>query len=515
MYASGYVTGVSFNFDISGIVELPKIDRLPTITSLPTSITDEENITVKFDNPGGFYIKAFFYRLSGYEFSRQKITSPYTFELTDDERNEIREFMKNKQSDKVATFTIEAYSSSDFSEDSKTGEATKTIEVKIINAKPTVTLNIVETNKKVIDVYGNNTAATVVKNLSQLKISSVVELKKSATLKTKNYTYNGNLTSNAEPITIIPTANKVSVKVTDSRNLTDDESKTLNMVDYLPMVINSFKFFRTTSTSSEIRLTADITYFQATYNKTVNVPVIRYKMGANGTLRTLTDTDYTLDTTNHKITINSLVLLDTLNYKNTETFYLFVNDIFSDDKENDPVLKGVPTFEAGEFDFQINGTLNIANEDRTDIKTIKDYISDKIYPVGSYYETSNTAFDPNADFFGTWELENDGTVLVSKSNKSGSKFNTKLGSTVGAETHTLTAGELPKLSGDGQFKPYDSFSTSGILRGKTWSESKNFSAQAGVQSSNTVYGIEISFGNDEAHNNVQPSKIVNRWHRVS
>lgn len=344
-------------------IQMPKIARLPVITGLE-NINDEQNPKIVFTNPAGFYLKAYFYRLSGYDFVRENVTSPYTFELTTDERNEIREFMKNMQSDSVPAITIEAYSSKDFSESSYIGEATKSLKVSITNATPTVSLNVVETNQKVIDVYGGNTATTVVKNVSKLKLTSTISLKKYATLKSRTYTYNSNQTSNAESITIVPTVNKVSIKAVDSRNLSKSADKTLNMVDYTPIIINSFRFYRTSATSSEIRLSADITYFQGTYNGTANAPVIKYKMGANGTLRTLSADDYILDTTNRKITINNLVLEDTLVYTEQETFYLYVNDIFSSDSENGIVLKGIPTTERGEFDFQVNGTLNLANKTR-------------------------------------------------------------------------------------------------------------------------------------------------------
>lgn len=344
-------------------IKMPKIARLPVITGLE-NINDEQNPKIVFTNPAGFYLKAYFYRLSGYEFVRENIKSPYTFELTTDERNQIRQFMKNMQSDSTPAITIEAYSSKDFSESSYIGEVTKSLRVSITNATPTVSLNVVETNQKVIDVYGGNTASTVVKNVSKLKLTSTIGLKKYATLKSRTYTYNSNQTSNAESITIVPTVNKVSVKVIDSRNLSKTADKTLNMVDYTPVTINSFRFYRTSATSSEIRLSADITYFQGTYNKVANTPIIKYKKGANGTLRTLSADDYTLDTTNKKITINNLVLKDTLIYTEQETFYLYVNDIFSSDSENNPVIKGIPTTERGKFDFQTNGDIFLADRKR-------------------------------------------------------------------------------------------------------------------------------------------------------
>lgn len=41
-------------------------------------------------------------------------------------------------------------------------------------------------------------------------------------------------------------------------------------------------------------------------------------------------------------------------------------------------------------------------------------IIDKIYPVGSFFDTTNTSFDPNVSWGGTWERITDGSVLMSE-----------------------------------------------------------------------------------------------------
>ena len=43
-----------------------------------------------------------------------------------------------------------------------------------------------------------------------------------------------------------------------------------------------------------------------------------------------------------------------------------------------------------------------------------------LHPIGEYFYTSDANFNPNTAWCGTWTLENDGTVLVSKSNESDS-----------------------------------------------------------------------------------------------
>ena len=132
-------------------------------------------------------------------------------------------------------------------------------------------------------------------------------------------------------------------------------------------------------------------------------------------------------------------------------------------------------------------------------------IIDIVYPVGSYYETSDTTFNPNTTWGGTWELETDGTVLVSKSSESESAFNTTVGSIVGEEKHTLTIDEMPSHT-----HLYNASIGAGNAEGAL-----NFGGQnSGVITGQ--YGIAIqNAGGSQPHNIVQPSKIVNRWHRTA
>lgn len=134
-------------------------------------------------------------------------------------------------------------------------------------------------------------------------------------------------------------------------------------------------------------------------------------------------------------------------------------------------------------------------------------IYNMMHPVGSYYETDNIEFDPNIAWVGTWVLENDGTVLVSKSNEEKSIFNDNIGKVVGYEKHQLTKEELPNYN----------LSSSGV----SWAGGHSGNvAQANSQNQycqNAWLGekaINLG-GKNQAHSIVQPSKIINRWHRTA
>lgn len=124
-------------------------------------------------------------------------------------------------------------------------------------------------------------------------------------------------------------------------------------------------------------------------------------------------------------------------------------------------------------------------------------VLDLIHPVGSYYETSNASFNPNTAWGGTWVREDDGTALVSY--KSSGAFNKDIGTIVGEETHTLTIDEMPSHNHE-----FDGW----VLYGSGNQEYSPGGAKSSqISTKNT--------GGNQAHNNVQPSKVAYRWHRTA
>ena len=136
-----------------------------------------------------------------------------------------------------------------------------------------------------------------------------------------------------------------------------------------------------------------------------------------------------------------------------------------------------------------------------------------LHPIGEYFYTSDANFNPNTAWCGTWTLENDGTVLVSKSNESDSAFNINVESVVGEEKHKLTIEELTEHAHDihGNTSTYSSpgvnyYQTSSIFGGYAGGEQKILFYNG--------FGAEKT-GGDQPHNNIQPSKICFRWHRTA
>lgn len=135
-------------------------------------------------------------------------------------------------------------------------------------------------------------------------------------------------------------------------------------------------------------------------------------------------------------------------------------------------------------------------------------IWDIIYPVGSYYETSEVLFNPNTAWGGVWKRMTGGEVLVDSgyTNEDASGLGSStagVNSVVGNKWHTLTIEEMP--------------SHTHTLNNNTL-VNRNIAGTGGAQGTNTVQGATITANNtggDLRFELTPKARVVVRWHRVS
>lgn len=392
-YKNGYLSGSLNTSYIKGTAKgyftLPKIERIINVTNA-TDFNDETNTTITFNNPLNFkgQPNLRFGRVNDttevlLELTREKnyYYSPYTFELTNEERNQIRQIMNNNtQYDVYVGFYT--YDDNDVYQ----GLTWKKQSFSIINAEPDYTYRVEETNQKVINVLGT-TANKSVKGISNLKFTINPILKKQAIIKSVAFGQNTTLLSKKQSpfvFEITPQQKYFYVNVLDSRNLSKSGNPEITCLDYEPISINNFKFERLNPTSSDIRITIDANYFQSTYGSTANIPLIKWKL-EDGNFNTIND--YTIDTDNNKLIVNT-ILNDVLSYENQGLFTLEIEDLFSVTTDKQTVIKGIPVVEIGEEDVQTNGDLYIADKNGENPINIKDivkqiYSNDEVV-VGEY-----------------------------------------------------------------------------------------------------------------------------------
>ena len=212
-----------------------------------------------------------------------------------------------------AIFVLETYDGN-----TKVGETEliKNGKLSTIGLAPTLTTEFTETNSKVIALLGS-TAETLVQNASIVNMVVTPTGHKGASIKQVQLIHNDiPKTKTESPYSeLIKVVNGVFyATVTDSRDISNEsEYKYIkNLIEYLPININSFSFVREDMTSSNIILNADIQYKQATFGSTANVPTIKWKLNESGTWNTLSSSNYTKDTANNKIIINDLLLTNVL-----------------------------------------------------------------------------------------------------------------------------------------------------------------------------------------------------------
>ena len=130
---------------------------------------------------------------------------------------------------------------------------------------------------------------------------------------------------------------------------------------------------------------------------------------------------------------------------------------------------------------------------------------DIVYPVGSYYETSDTSFNPNTAWGGTWTLETEGQVHISAGTNyevEGALTNTTDG---GEKTHTLSVSEMPSHTHALYYYNASGNKSFGYQYQNKGSQGSEATSSSGI----------VNSGGGQPHNIMQPYIVVNRWHRTA
>lgn len=376
----------------SADVVAPKILRQATLTSAP-DFNDEANPIIKYTNPAGNSVTTLQACITTWSDGTirvpyrdiSKTGTSYTFNLTDEERNTLRSQTPNSNTLQVGFWVKTIIGGTTlFSSAQKT--------MTIVNGNPTFTHSEVETNSVVSDALGSTSADTIVQNLSNVKVTVVPSAKKSSTIKNVQVTHSGATTTDTTSpyeFNIKPLANSLDIKVTDSRGNTATQTATKTMLNYAPVKINSFSFKRRNPTSSDIIVNLDAVYWNTNVGSVTNAPVVQWKMGSEGTLTTIPSSSVTVDNTNHRITVSNYTLSNQLVYKSGETFYIYVSDAFSSTSNNRFVTKGIPVFDLGDNEAQVNGTLYVASSSEENPRSLNKLALPVVAPsdLNDAYET--------------------------------------------------------------------------------------------------------------------------------
>lgn len=128
-----------------------------------------------------------------------------------------------------------------------------------------------------------------------------------------------------------------------------------------------------------------------------------------------------------------------------------------------------------------------------------------LYPIGSIYISTNSAFNPNTSWGGTWVKTAEGRCLIGASDKY------TLGSTGGEETHMLLENELPLIEGHALGVSTYGSASSGHFK----ATKENPCKLTAGEGTNDLSNIYFGFGKNLPHNNMQPYLAVEIWERTA
>lgn len=386
--AEGAIYTTSVNCRGSGSFSLPKIDRGATIISA-TNFKDTTNPSIEFSNPAK---KKLQFSIGTGEnkaaVTRTNVTgaaSPYTFTLTEDERNTLRSLTpnSNKLTVVVGVWTYGA-------DGIPANPSTKTVTMTITAANPTITgVTYKDTNNTTTAITGNN--QNIIQNNSILQVTaSGLAALKYATLKTVAVTVNGVTKSkaisgsSASSVTVdfgavnVASNTAATVTVTDSRGNSTTKDVALTVEPWQkPTAIISCHRVNNFYSETELTVNAD---FSSLGGK--NAVTIKYQYQQKGgtswtTAATVQDgATTTINLDNTKEWSVKVVVSDRLG-STTHTFNINKGiPIAFIDRLKSSV--GVNCFPSREKSFEVDG------------KTIDDFISDRVQ-AGNTTITSVTA----------------------------------------------------------------------------------------------------------------------------
>ena len=359
-----------------GAGAVARIPRNATVTSA-TDFNDEQNPTIKYNNPGGFRINARL-EFGGTNIRRDNIsnTGSYTFNLTEAERKLLR------QKCVTNSMTVRQVIATCIGGTNETGWSWLDKTMTIVNGNPTFSnFTFKDINSTTVALTGNNQNIVIGKSNIQATIpaaSKAIPKKEAAMSKYRlsidNKSTDINYSPSADVNGVIngATNGTISVFAVDSRNNSTEVKKlATKIINYTPLNKIKIDAFRTNGVSEDTKLILEGDINQINFGKTTNrikYSQFRYKVAGSSTWSGYKP--ITLSVSNNKFTFNGLIIGDTsrgFNINNSYQIEVLVKDELSEVTFTDTLGSGIPTLALakkgvgimGKYDDNVGGALQI------------------------------------------------------------------------------------------------------------------------------------------------------------
>lgn len=466
----------------SGSITLDRIARNATIVSA-NDFTDETNPTLTYSNPSSFACDVAI-EFAGGSITRAGAASgsggSYTMQLTDAERETLRNASKNSQTLKV-TYALKT------TIDGTAYYSRAERKMNVVDAAPELgAVSYEDANAATVAVTGDK--SRIIQNHSTLTVNvPTATAKKGATIAsytiafggvTKTVTAAGAVSLGAVDVSY---SQALTVMATDSRGFTASQSVQVTVDDYsAPTAV--IDLHRLNNFEPETFITAHPRYSYLNGKNSVTI---------TAKFKKVSDTDYGTPVA----LADSAQSTVTCDRDSAYDFVVTIADKLESTEYNLTLGKGIPAFFIDTKKSSIGVNCLPSQTDVLQLGESAWLTAQGAYPVGSIYLSVNDV-DPSSLFGGTWERIG-GRFLL------GADSTYAAGSTGGEAAHQLTTSEMPSHN-----HTLDNYNTTG---GTTSSMTVQANDKKGYSGNvNTLYT-----GGNKAHNNMPPYMAVYMWQRVS
>ena len=334
--------------DASGTAVLDKIPRQATLDSAP-NFEDIDNPKITYTNEAGNSVdslQACIADANGetvYVSYRNisKTGSSYTFNLTDAERNALRNAIPNDNS-----MTVKFYVKCVIGSKIYYSSLAKTFT--IVNANPTFNPTITDINTETTALTGDS--SKLIRYYSDVNITTGASAVKGAKLVSQKVMNGGkSITTASGSITDVESGT-FTFTATDSRGNTTTQKIEKNIVNYIKLTLNISN--KTPDASGNFTFTVNGNYFDGSFGVKSNSLTVKYRYCVKG------DEDNFSEWADMNIspgygTYSATAELSGLDYQTTYTFQARAYDLL-ETVDRERAIKATPVFDWSEDDFNFN-----------------------------------------------------------------------------------------------------------------------------------------------------------------
>lgn len=383
----------------SGSWSLPTIPRQANITSAP-DFNDEQNPTIGYSNSAGNSVSSLqaCISLTGSADDIKyrdiaKTGSSYTFNLTEAERNVLRNACTTSNSRTVIFFVRTIIGGNTF-------YSTLTKTLSIVNGNPTFSssnISYKDNNSTTVGITGNN--QHIVRNLSSLVATiTSATAKKGASISKYEMTFNGSSKTISVGNTTIGAVNlssnaTLSVKATDSRGNSTTASITVVILNWELPVAN-ITANRVNNYEDDTKLRVQVSISSVNNKNSIQSIKYRYKKSS--------DTSYSSYVSINNNQEYTIVIDKTYKWD----FQVEIKDKFGTKTYSFQVAKGMPILMI-DVDLISVGVNCFPTKSKS--LEVNGYDFDKLHPINSIIETTDNN-NPSSYVSGTWVLLTSNTI---------------------------------------------------------------------------------------------------------